>query len=236
MTVTVSCTRRRRHLQVDGGRLSDQQLHAGSRDGREALQLRGDLVRADAHGNPVDAALVGHGFERVARRLVHRRHRDAGQHAARRIGDRAGQRRFLREGGDRSGERQAAEIPDEANHESHQSSCLGRTSFELDLLSCRGHCAGVVDDSSAHHRHHRLDVLDLIRRNREVVAIQHDEVRELARLDRAEVVLLEDEERVPPRVRDQRVLAADRLPRSTPACRRPSCRSPPTHSVVNGMI
>src|SRR5437867_2886085 len=50
----------------------------------------------------------------------------------------------------------------------------------------RIHGADVIDDPSADHRQHRLDVLDLIRGNREVVAIQHDEIRELARLNRAE--------------------------------------------------
>ena len=39
-----------RHLQVDGGRLSDEELHAFARDRVEAGELRRDLVDADAHG------------------------------------------------------------------------------------------------------------------------------------------------------------------------------------------
>ena len=71
--------------------------------------------------------------------------------------------------------------------------------------------APVPDDLAADHGHHRLDVLDLIGRNREVVAVEHDEIGKLARRDRAEIVLLEDEIGVAARVRDQRVLAADGL-------------------------
>ena len=68
-------------------------------DGREALQLRRDLVRADARRDAVHAALVGDRHERVARGFVHRRHRHTGQHAARGVGHRAGERRFLGIGG-----------------------------------------------------------------------------------------------------------------------------------------
>ena len=104
VTVTVSCTRGGRHLQVDRGRLAGQQLEAGPRDGGEALKLRGEVVDADAYRHPEDAALISHGFEPVPRGFEDRRYRDAGQHAARGISDRAGQGRFLRERRDRQGQ------------------------------------------------------------------------------------------------------------------------------------
>src|SRR5688500_6813436 len=50
-----------------------------------------------------------------------------------------------------------------------------------------------------------------MRRNRQVIAIDHREVGELAWLDRAEIVLAEDEIGTLARVRDERILAADRL-------------------------
>ena len=91
---------------------------------------------------------------------------------------------------------------------------------------------GVVHDAAADHGHHRLDVLDLIGGHREVIAVEDDEIGELARLDRAEIVLLEDEIGTAARVRDQRILAADGLRLTT---------VPPTilpvtanESVVNG--
>src|SRR5947209_1515493 len=46
----------------------------------------------------------------------------------------------------------------------------------------------VEDNPSADHGHRRLDVLDLIGGHSEVVAIEDDEIGELARLDRAQVV------------------------------------------------
>src|SRR6266496_1454510 len=73
------------------------------------------------------------------------------------------------------------------------------------------HSLGLVHDLPAHHRHHRLDVLDLVGGHFQVIAIEHAEVRVLARLDRAEIALLENEVRVAARVRDQRFLARDRL-------------------------
>ena len=66
-------------------------------------------------------------------------------------------------------------------------------------------------DPAADHRQDRLDILDLICRYREIVAVEHDEIGKLARLDRAEVVLLENEKRVLPRMGDQCILAADCL-------------------------
>ena len=73
-------------------------------DGGEALKLRGEVVDADAYRHPEDAALISHGFEPVPRGFEDRRYRDAGQHAARGISDRAGQGRFLRERCDRQGQ------------------------------------------------------------------------------------------------------------------------------------
>ena len=89
-------------------------------------------------------------------------------------------------------------------------------------------------DPTSDHRHHRLDVLDLIRGDREVVAVHHDEIGQASCLDRTEVVLLEDEERVPSRVRDEGILATDRLS-NTPAP--PTILPVTAHaSVVKGRI
>src|SRR5882762_8623388 len=68
-----------------------------------------------------------------------------------------------------------------------------------------------VHDLSAHHRHDRFDVLDLLCGHDEIVAVEHDQVRVFARLDRTEIAFLEDEARVAARVRDQRLRARDRL-------------------------
>ena len=85
-----------RHLQVDGDRLSHQQLEPGPRHRGKAGELRRDPVRADAHRDPKRAAHIGHRLERVPRRFVHDPHRDPGQHRARCVGDRPHQHRFLR--------------------------------------------------------------------------------------------------------------------------------------------
>src|ERR1700730_16707588 len=61
-------------------------------------------------------------------------------------------------------------------------------------LSCRGNGSGVIPDAPADHRHHRLDVFDLIGRNREVIPIHHHQVGQLARLDRPEVIRLKNKE------------------------------------------
>src|SRR5712664_327836 len=63
----------------------------------------------------------------------------------------------------------------------------------------------LVHDPSAHHRHDRLDVLDLHRGHHEIVAVEDHQVRVFARLDRAEVAFLEDEVRIAAGVRDQRL-------------------------------
>ena len=41
----------------------------------------------------------------------------------------------------------------------------------------------LVDDAAANQSHHRFYLLDLIGWNRQVVAIEHEQVRQLARLD-----------------------------------------------------
>src|SRR5262245_44153936 len=69
----------------------------------------------------------------------------------------------------------------------------------------------VPDDLAADHRHHRLNILDLIGGYGEVIAVQHHEIGELARGDGAEIVFLENEIGVVARMRDERVLARDRL-------------------------
>src|SRR4030095_6635422 len=79
-------------------------------------------------------------------------------------------------------------------------------------LTSRRRCWRFVDDPATHHRHHRSDVLDLVSGNSQVVAIDHDEVRQLAWLNRSDVALLHDRERAPLRVSDEGMLAADRLP------------------------
>ena len=133
---------------------------------------------------------------------------DARQDRAGGIGDGACEHGLLRKCSGRNSEGQSChrstdEVP---------SSFLLRWAFQGGLKTCRfggpegpplpgcGYCACVVDNPPADHRQQRLDVLDLIRGNGEVVAIEHDEIRELARLDRAEVAFLEDEERIAPRV------------------------------------
>src|SRR5260221_6492909 len=68
-----------------------------------------------------------------------------------------------------------------------------------------------IHDLAADHRQHRLDVLDLGRRDGEVVAVEHQHVGVLSGLDRADVAFLEDEMRVVARVRDERLGAAHAL-------------------------
>src|ERR1051325_5794960 len=72
-------------------------------------------------------------------------------------------------------------------------------------------CGAVVGHLAADPRLHRLDVLDLIGRYGQVIAIEDDEIRELARRDRSEVVLAHQEERVAARVRDEPFFTRDRL-------------------------
>ena len=86
----------RRHLQVDDGLLPDLYLQARPLQRGEARQVQSNAIRADAHGQPVAAGAVGHGFETVAARFVHGGDDDAGQHAARAIGDDSRDYRFLR--------------------------------------------------------------------------------------------------------------------------------------------
>jgi hypothetical protein len=81
---------------------------------------------------------------------------------------------------------------------------------------------GIVHDPASHYRHRWFDVFDPLGGNGETVAIEHNQVRQFARLDRTEIVLLENGVRILARVRDQRVLAADRLPQVLGAARHPT--------------
>ena len=70
-----------------------------------------------------------------------------------------------------------------------------------------------VDHATADDREHGLDLFDLFVRDREVRPVEHDEIRELARLDRSQGVLLEVVPSVASRVEPKRVLARDLLVR-----------------------
>ena len=85
----------RRHLQIDDKRLANEQIDVVPLRRPEALKLRGNLVRADARGNAIDASLIGDGHEAIAGRLVENRHGDARKHSAGRISNRACQYGFL---------------------------------------------------------------------------------------------------------------------------------------------
>ena len=54
-----------------------------------------------------------------------------------------------------------------------------------DALGTYGSGWRSVRDAPVDDRHHRDDVLDLIVRHRQVVAVQDDQVRQLAELDRS---------------------------------------------------
>src|SRR6267378_785033 len=71
--------------------------------------------------------------------------------------------------------------------------------------------AAVVDDVSADHGQHRADLLQILVRHGEVVAVEDHEVGELAGLDRAELVLLAQEPAVLARVEREHLLARDLL-------------------------
>src|SRR5260370_33460691 len=92
----------------------------------------------------------------------------------------------------------------------------------LSLPRCRRLKRGIVHDPASHYRHRRFDVFDLLGWNREIVAVEHNQVGKFARLDRTEIVLLENGVRILARVRDQRILAADRLPPNLGAARHPA--------------
>src|SRR5206468_9984953 len=70
----------------------------------------------------------------------------------------------------------------------------------------------VIDDPPANDGHHGFNVFDLVGRDGQVVAIEHEQVCEPTGLDRAQVVLLEHEVRILASVGNQSVLATDRLP------------------------
>src|SRR5438128_10196601 len=66
--------------------------------------------------------------------------------------------------------------------------------FAPTAVGRRGPARGssLMDDLAAHHRHHRLDVLDLLGGNGQVVPVEHDEIDVLARLDRTSIALLKE--------------------------------------------
>src|SRR5207248_7529542 len=73
--------------------------------------------------------------------------------------------------------------------------------------------AAVVDDVAADHGQHRADLLQLLARHGEVVAVEDYQDGELAGLDRAELILLAQEPAVLARVEAQHLLAAELLVR-----------------------
>ena len=89
---------RRGHLRIDHGDLSEQQLHVAVRR-RKAGQLHRDAVDASPDGKPEGAALIRDRDKGIARRFIPRRDRHSGKHGARRIGNGAAHRGFLREPG-----------------------------------------------------------------------------------------------------------------------------------------
>src|SRR5580693_2473213 len=68
-----------------------------------------------------------------------------------------------------------------------------------------------VDDPAADHGRDRRDVPDLVGWDGEVVAVEHEQIGEQARPDRAEAVFAEHQVRVAPRVRDEGLLTGERL-------------------------
>ena len=81
-------TRADAQLQIHLGARLHVQLHVGARRAPEALQLRGHVVDADAQsGKEVFPVRVRHRRRFDAGALLRRRHRDARQHAAARVGD-----------------------------------------------------------------------------------------------------------------------------------------------------
>ena len=93
-TVKASSNVRRPQLEIDDGVLPDLQLD-GPGDVPKPRQTRGDLERADAHRDAIDAEPIGHGEKRVAGLDIQGRDRHAGQHAARLVGHGAAQRGLL---------------------------------------------------------------------------------------------------------------------------------------------
>src|SRR5437899_11984541 len=71
--------------------------------------------------------------------------------------------------------------------------------------------AAVVDDVPADHGQHRADLLQVLVRHGEVVAVEDHQVGELAGLDRAELILLAQEPAVLARVEAEHFLARDLL-------------------------
>ena len=86
---------RGRHLQIEDRRLSHLQFETTGNVG-ESDESRRDLIHANANGNAIGAAPIGHRFEAVARVFVHRLDGHSGKNAPGRVGNHAGQRGFLR--------------------------------------------------------------------------------------------------------------------------------------------
>ncbi len=61
----------------------------------------------------------------------------------------------------------------------------------------------LINDFSADHRHQRLDVLDVIRRHMQVIAIQHQQVGILSLLQGPEIAFTKRKVSIVARVRDQ---------------------------------
>src|SRR5262245_48111662 len=94
----------------------------------------------------------------------------------------------------------------------------------------------IVSNLAADDRHHRLNILDLIGRNRQVVPIKDQHVRQFARLDRAQVVFLEYQVSVLARVRYQCILTADGLPQDFRTANHFAGDSPPQRRERQDLI
>src|SRR5262249_38276961 len=69
----------------------------------------------------------------------------------------------------------------------------------------------VIGNLSAHDGHDGLNVFNLIGWYRQVIAIQNQEIRQFACLNRTQIIFLEDKVSVLPCMRDQRIFTADGL-------------------------
>src|SRR6185295_3921319 len=69
----------------------------------------------------------------------------------------------------------------------------------------------LMHELAAHHGDQWFDVLYLPRRHRQVVAVEHQEIGVLSGREGAQIGFLEHDERVRPGVRDEGLLARDRL-------------------------
>ena len=97
VTVTDLLQRRRRHHEIDGGLLAQQQLEV-AHGAAKPFERRRQVICARAHRQPVLTPLVGDRLEAVTGGVVDGPDRHSGQHAAGRVGDGAGHGRLLRGG------------------------------------------------------------------------------------------------------------------------------------------